>query len=77
MPIDDLIRKIQDEVDDINLEGLRPDTVFVEIEGWSSLYGLILMALVSTEYGIDLSGKQISGIRTVQDLYDIISATPR
>lgn len=77
MSIDILIKKIQEEVDEINLDNLRPETVFVEIEGWSSLYGLILMALVSTEYGVDLSGKQVSTIRTVQDLYDIIANASR
>lgn len=73
MGIQDLISRIQAEIDDLNLESLSPETAFLEIEGWNSLYGLILMALVSTEYNIDLTGKQIQSIRTVQDLYDIIS----
>lgn len=73
MSIQQLIKIIQDEVDDLDLRHLAPDTVFVELEGWSSLYGLILMALVSTEYNVELSGQQIRTIRTVQDLYNIIS----
>jgi acyl carrier protein len=73
MSIEQLIKVIQDEVDDLDLKNLTPDTVFVELEGWSSLYGLILMALVSTEYNVELSGQQIRTIRTVQDLYNIIN----
>lgn len=72
MNIDTLIRKIQEELDDLDLTHLGPDTIFMEIEGWSSLYGLILMALVSTEYNVELSGKQIQGIRTVRDLLNEI-----
>lgn len=73
MSIEILIARIQSEIDDLDLESLSPGTAFLEIEGWNSLYGLILMALVSTEYHVDLTGKQIQSIRTVQDLYDIIS----
>lgn len=73
MSIQVLISRIQSEIDELNLESLSPETAFLEIEGWNSLYGLILMALVSTEYNVDLTGKQIQSIRTVQDLYDVIS----
>ncbi|MGH8493599.1 MAG: acyl carrier protein [Moraxellaceae bacterium] len=68
MNIDTLIKKIQEELDDLDLTHLGPDSIFLEIEGWSSLYGLILMALVSTEYNVELSGQQIQSIRTVRDL---------
>ncbi len=72
MNIEFLIRKIQEELDELDLESLAPNSVFTEIEGWNSLYGLILMALVSTEFDIELSGTQIQNIRTVQDLYNIM-----
>ena len=73
--IEELISRIQEELDDLNLEHLAPATVFREIDGWTSLHGLILMALVSTEYDVELSGQQIGGIRTVQDLYEVIRKT--
>lgn len=73
MSIQALISRIQSEIDELDLESLSPETAFLEIEGWNSLYGLILMALVSTEYNVDLTGKQIQSIKTVQDLYDTIS----
>lgn len=72
MNIEALIDKLREELDDLDLTHLEPDSVFLEIEGWSSLYGLILMALVSTEYNVELSGQQIQRIRTVRDLYDEI-----
>lgn len=70
MTIEELIKKIQDELEDLPLQDLAPGSCFREIDGWSSLHGLILMALVSTEFNVDLSGRQIAAIRTVQDLYD-------
>lgn len=72
MNIEFLIKKIQEELDELDLESLAPNSVFTEIEGWNSLYGLILMALVSTEFDIELSGAQIQNLRTVEDLYNIM-----
>ena len=73
MNIETFIKRLQEELDDLALTNLEPDSVFQDIEGWSSLYSLVLMALVSTEYSVELSGQQIRSIRTVRDLYDIVS----
>lgn len=72
MTIDDLITKLQDELDDLDLTGLTPDTSFLEIEGWSSLYSLIIMALASTEYEAELSAEKMQHIKTVNDLFNAI-----
>lgn len=73
MSIETLIAKIQEDLHELQLDDLTSKTVFKELEGWNSLHGLILMALISTEYQIDLSGEQIGSVRTVQDLYDTIN----
>jgi acyl carrier protein len=70
--LDSLIAKLQEELDEIDLSGLKPETEFRKIEGWNSLYGLIIMALLSTEYDIELEASQIQAIHTVEDLYQTI-----
>lgn len=75
MNIEILMQKIKEEFDQINFENLNPDTVFLEIEGWNSLYSLMLMALVSTEFNVELSGQQLKNIRTVQDLYNELASS--
>lgn len=70
--IDDLIRRLREEIDEIDLSNLDPETVFLEIEGWNSLYSLVVMALCSTDYNVELSAKQIKAIKTIQDLFDIL-----
>ena len=69
LTIDGLIKKIQEEIDEIDLSGLAPDTDIRKVEGWNSLHGLIMMALISTEYDCELTANQIQSIRTVEDLY--------
>lgn len=75
MNIKTLMQKIKEEFDQVNLEHLSPDTVFLEIDGWNSLYSLMLMAMVSTEFNVELSGQQLRNIRTVQDLYNELTSS--
>ena len=75
LTIDSLIAKIQEDLDDLDINTLTPDSIFRELEGWSSLHSLVLMALVATEYSVELEAEQIRDIRTVSDLYNQIQAT--
>lgn len=70
--IDLLIAKLRTELDEIDLSQITPSTVILDIEGWNSLYSLVVMALLSTEYGVDLPAERMRVIRTIQDLYDVI-----
>lgn len=72
MNITDLITKLQEEIDEIDLSRLTPNTVILEIEGWNSLYSLIVMALASTEYDVELPAEDMRSIKTVQDLFNTI-----
>jgi acyl carrier protein len=47
------------------------DTVFRDVDGWSSLTALGLMAMLDMEYKIKISGQEIKDSRTLEDLYKI------
>lgn len=72
MNIHEFIAALEPELDDLAPGTLQPDTVFTEIEEWSSLYGLIITAWVSTEMDVELQTEDISQIKTVSDLYNIV-----
>lgn len=73
MNTDTLIKQLQAELDELDLSGMTGDTVFLEVAGWNSLYSLVLMAFISTEYGLDLPAESIRRIRTVNDLCHAIN----
>ena len=50
------------------------DTNFREIEEWSSMMALVIIAMVDEEIGVTLTGDDIRNSITVQDLYNIIVA---
>lgn len=72
MDINDLIEKLQEEFEDELTIQLTPETNFKELDQWSSMYALIIMALIETEYDVLLSGEDLKKLATVQDLFDLI-----
>lgn len=59
--------------DDEPTETITMNTVFRDIEGWSSMAALGLMAMVDIEYKIKISGQEIKDSKTVGDLYTRIT----
>lgn len=70
--LDDLIKTLKNEIDGLDLAELTATTNFRQIDGWNSLHSLIIMAIVSTEYDIELGADVIQAIRTVTDLHRAI-----
>lgn len=70
--IEVFIGKIEAEI-----EGMRPGTLkanvpFRQIESWSSMHALIIIALMETEYGVSVSGEDLRNCQTLQHLYDLV-----
>ncbi len=66
--IKDFITIFDDEPTDV----LTMDTVFRNIEGWSSLTALAFMALADEEYNVKIKGEDIRMAKTIEDLYNSI-----
>jgi acyl carrier protein len=52
---------------------ITKDTVFRDINEWSSLLALMVIAMVDEEYEVKLTGDDIRTSVTVEDLFDKIS----
>ena len=74
MEIKDFIEKFAEQFDDTDASEIQEDTVFHELDEWSSLVGMSLIAMVKTEYGRTITGKEIRECVTVRDLFDLISS---
>jgi len=47
-----------------------PETSFRDIDEWSSLLALSIIAMVDEEYNIAISGEDIRTSTTIKDLFD-------
>lgn len=72
MSIQDFIGLIEVEFEEVPKGTLSPDTVFTEMKEWCSLYALILMGVLSSEFDLELTGDDLVGIKSVQDLYNFV-----
>jgi acyl carrier protein len=74
MKIQQLIDQIENEFDEVQPGTIKPESSFREMDGWSSMHALILIALIDNEYDILLTGEQLKNAQTVQDLFEIIQS---
>lgn len=72
MRIEELIKHIENEFDELEPGLLQANSSFKEIDGWSSMHALMLIALVDNQYDVLLTGEDLRNTVTVQDLLDII-----
>jgi len=66
--------ELEAEFDEIEQGTITPTTNYREIKGWSSMYALIIIAFVDTNFDVALNGDDLKSSQTIEDLYKIILA---
>lgn len=74
MELNEFIAVFADQFDDTDASEITASTVFHDLEEWSSLVGMGVIALAKTEYGKTITGKEIKDCVTVKDLFDLIAS---
>jgi len=72
MELENFIKEFANQFDDTDTDQIQVDTIFQELDEWSSLTTLGIIAFVKTEYGKTITGKEIRSCETVKDLFDFI-----
>jgi len=72
MEIQELISHIENEFEELQEGSLKSTSSIKEMDGWSSMHALILIALVDSHYDILLTGEELRNVESVQDLFDTI-----
>lgn len=73
MEIKEFIEKFAEIFDDTDVSTLTPETNFRDLDEWSSLSALGVIALADEEFNVELSGAEMRNANTIQELFDIIS----
>lgn len=73
MEIKEFIEKFAEIFDDTEVSTLNPETKFRELDEWSSLSALGVIALADEEFDVELSGNEMRQASTIQELFDLIS----
>ena len=74
MEIKDFIQNFADQFEDIDINKISPETSFRDLDEWSSLIALIVLAMIDEEYDIQLKGEEMRNAKTVQQLFDLVQS---
>lgn len=74
MEMNKFLQHFAEQFDDVNADSLTSDTKFRELEEWSSMLALVIIAMVDEKYQAKLTGDEIKNSQTVGDLYAIVKA---
>lgn len=66
------LENVADQFDDMEASALSLKTEFKELEDWSSLVALSIIAMVDEEYEVILNGNDIRNAKTLGDLLKVI-----
>lgn len=72
MELNDFVAAFAEQFDETDASEIRPNTEFHQLDEWSSLIALGIIAFVKTQYGKTITGKEIRESKTVEDLYNIV-----
>lgn len=74
MEIKEFIEKFAEQFDDTDASEIKAETVYKELDEWSSLIALSVIAMVDEEYDITIKGDDIRNSKTVEDLFNAVIA---
>ena len=74
MEIKEFIENFAAQFDDTDASVFTPETVFHELDEYSSLIALSIIAMVDEEYDVTLKGDDMRSAVTIQDLFNTVQA---
>lgn len=72
MELNEFVANFANQFDDTDPEEIKADTVFHDLDEWSSLTGMSVLALAKTEYGEAITGAELKACVTVEDVFNLI-----
>ena len=74
MEIKEFIENFAAQFDDTDASVFTPETVFHELDEYSSLIALSIIAMVDEEYDVTLKGDDIKTSNTIQDIFEKVQS---
>lgn len=74
MEIKEFIENFAAQFDETEASAFTPETVFHELDEYSSLIALSIIAMVDEEYDVTIKGDDMRSAVTIEDLYNIVKS---
>lgn len=73
MDLQQFIANFANLFDETDVAMFTPETKFHDLEEWSSLVALSIVAMVDEEYDIEVKGDELRSAITIEDLFNLVS----
>ena len=74
MEIKEFIENFAEQFEDTDASEITATTEFKNLDEWSSLIALSVIAMVDEEYDVTLKGGDIRNSATVEDLFNVVKS---
>ncbi|NLE04207.1 MAG: acyl carrier protein [Crenarchaeota archaeon] len=74
MELDLFIKNFAEQFDEADVSVFTAETKFKTLDDWSSMTALTVIAMIDSEYGVQIKGNDIRDSITIKDLFDKIIA---
>ena len=74
MELKEFIENFADQFDETDANVFKAETLFKELDEWSSLIALSVIAMVDEEYEVVIKGDDIRSAKTIEDLFNIVNS---
>lgn len=72
MELNEFIKNFADQFDETDASEFKAETVFHDLEEWSSLIALSIIAMIDEEYDITIKGDEMRAAVTIEDLFNLV-----
>jgi acyl carrier protein len=73
MNINEFVANFAEQFDDTDASEIQASTEFHNLDEWSSLVGMGILAMAKTEYGKAITGAELKACVTVEDVFNLIN----
>ena len=73
MELNEFVANFAEQFDETDASEIKASTVFHDLDEWSSLTGMSVIALAKTEYGKTITGAELKACVTVEDVFNLIN----
>jgi len=74
MEINEFVNNFAEQFEETDREVFTSQTVFKDLDEWSSLTALSVIAMIDEEYGVSLKGDDLAKSNTIEELFNNIQA---
>ena len=74
MELEKFVKDFAGQFDETDSETITAETVYKDLEEWSSLIAFTVIAMVKMEYDKTVTGTELRHCETVEDLFNLVAA---